>query len=146
LEVLDMLLQDLFGAAMQADKKARLRSLKDLDSAAITLAEACHFLLDPTLPDSELRTAVFTRIPPNMLAQALGDVGALTRPPARCLCKSELALCRSAHRAAHRRRMGHRTTDHLPHLGLHLRSGTSAFGSRTRTGSDLSRRRGASAE
>jgi hypothetical protein len=27
---------------MQADERARLRSLKDLDSAAITLAEACH--------------------------------------------------------------------------------------------------------
>jgi hypothetical protein len=36
---------------MQADKKARLRSLKDLDSAAITLAEACHFLLGKTAED-----------------------------------------------------------------------------------------------
>lgn len=33
LEVLELLLNELFGAAMQADKKARLRSLKDLDSA-----------------------------------------------------------------------------------------------------------------
>ena len=53
-----MLLQNLLGAAMQAGKRGRLRGLKDLDSAAITLAEACHFLLDPALPDRELRTAV----------------------------------------------------------------------------------------
>jgi hypothetical protein len=241
LEVLDMLLQDLFGAAMQADKKARLRSLKDLDLAAITLAEACYFLLDPTLPDSELRTAVFTRIPPNMLAQALGDVGALTRPPDDVFYKELVARYRSVRRflptvlkhiqfgaspcgepvvkaldylrlremkqldqdaplavvskpwqrhvlledgsvdpraytfcaldqlrtAIRRRdvfvspswryadpRIGLLTGGEWDTarpiicrtLGLHLRSGTSAFGSRTRTGSDLSRRRGAPAE
>ena len=96
--VLDVLLLDLFGAAMQADKRAWLRSLKDFDSAAITLAEACHFLLDPALPDSELRTAVFTRIPPNMLAQALGGVGALTRPPDDVFYKELLARYRSVRR------------------------------------------------
>ena len=31
LEVLEMLLDDLFGKAITADKKARLRTLKDLD-------------------------------------------------------------------------------------------------------------------
>jgi hypothetical protein len=72
--------------------------LKDLDSAAITLPEACHFLLDPALPDSELRTAVFTRIPPNMLAQALGDVGALTRPPDDVFYKELVARYRSVRR------------------------------------------------
>jgi hypothetical protein len=61
----------------------------------MTLAEACHFLLDSVLPDSELRTAVFTRIPPNMLAQALGDVGALTRPPDDVFYKELLARYRS---------------------------------------------------
>ena len=115
LEVLDMLLQDLFGAAMQADKKARLRSLKDLDSAAITLAEACYFLLDPTLPDSELRTAVFTRIPPNMLSQALGDVGALTRPPDDVFYKELVARYRSVRRF-------------LPTVLKHIRFGASPCG------------------
>ena len=115
LEVLDMLLQDLFGAAMQADKRARLRSLKDLDSAAITLAEACHFLLDPALPDSELRTAVFTRIPPNMLAQALGDVGALTRPPDDVFYKELVARYRSVRRF-------------LPTVLKHIRFGANSCG------------------
>ena len=47
LEVLEMLLDDLFGKAITADQKARLRTLKDLDQSAAALAEACHLLLDP---------------------------------------------------------------------------------------------------
>jgi len=47
LEVLEMLLDDLFGKAITADKKARLRTLKDLDQSAAALAEACYLLLDP---------------------------------------------------------------------------------------------------
>jgi hypothetical protein len=45
-----------FGDAIKADKKARLRTLKDLDQAAATLASACQMLLDTRLPDAELRT------------------------------------------------------------------------------------------
>jgi hypothetical protein len=51
LEVFEMLLDDLFGKAIRADQKARLRTLKDLDQSAATLAEACHFLLDPDVSD-----------------------------------------------------------------------------------------------
>lgn len=51
LEVLKMLLHDLFGKAITAGQKARLRTLKDLDESAAELAEACHLLLDPELPD-----------------------------------------------------------------------------------------------
>jgi hypothetical protein len=42
LEVLEMLLHDLFGHATQAYTKARLRTLKDLDQAAIVLVKACR--------------------------------------------------------------------------------------------------------
>jgi hypothetical protein len=44
-DVLSMLLRDLFARAEQADRRARLRTLKDLDQAALTLAEACRMLL-----------------------------------------------------------------------------------------------------
>ena len=63
LEVLDRLLRDIFGAAEKADRKARLRSLKDLDALALTLAHACAALLDPALPDNVLRDHVFARVP-----------------------------------------------------------------------------------
>ena len=62
LEVLEMLLHDLFGEAITADQKARLRTLKDLDQSAAALAEACHLLLDPDVPDESLRKKVFAKI------------------------------------------------------------------------------------
>jgi hypothetical protein len=52
---LEILLHELFGDAEKADKKARLRTLKDLDGAAATLADVCRVLLDPALPDDRVR-------------------------------------------------------------------------------------------
>lgn len=80
LEVLEALLRDLFNAAIRADKKARLRTLKDLDKAAATLANACQILLDTGFPDVELRTQLFEKIPRDTLAQAVDGVIALIRP------------------------------------------------------------------
>jgi hypothetical protein len=79
--VLEILLHDLFGQAMQAYKNARLRTLKDLDRAAIMLTEACQPLLDPALPDGKLRATAFAKIPRAALAQALEDIRAMVRPP-----------------------------------------------------------------
>lgn len=50
LEVLEVILPELFGDAVKADRKSRLRSLKDLDETAVTLASACQMLLDDTAP------------------------------------------------------------------------------------------------
>jgi hypothetical protein len=47
LEVLEILFHELFGDAEKADKKSRLRTLKDLDGAAATLADVRRVLLDP---------------------------------------------------------------------------------------------------
>lgn len=80
LEVLEALLCELFGDAIKADKKARLRTLKDLDKAAATLASACEMVLDAMLPDVELRTRLFEKISRDRLAQALDGVNALIRP------------------------------------------------------------------
>ena len=81
LEVLEQLLRGLFADAARADRQARLRTLKDLDRAAILLAAACRVLLDPVVVDADLRDAAFARVPPETLAQALASVEALTRPP-----------------------------------------------------------------
>jgi TnpA family transposase len=80
LEVLEALLRDLFNAAIRADKKARLRSLKDLDKAAATLASACQILLDSSFPDAEVRTILFEKISRDTLIQAVDGVNALIRP------------------------------------------------------------------
>lgn len=71
LEVLEALLRELFGDAIKADNKARQRTMKDLDQAAITLAKACQMVLDDTLSDSELRAKLFEKIPREMLTRAL---------------------------------------------------------------------------
>lgn len=80
LDVLAIVLRDLFAQAEQADRKVRLRTLKDLDKAASTLAEACRLLLDPSLPDGELRERVYAVIGHEELAKALIDVSKLVRP------------------------------------------------------------------
>jgi TnpA family transposase len=80
-EVLDILLHELFGDAVKADKKTRLRGIKDLDRAATVLATACRAFLNPELADSELRSTVFAGTPREILTQALASVDALVRPP-----------------------------------------------------------------
>lgn len=80
LEVLEMLLRELFAHAIKAEKKARLRTLKDLDQAAATLARAVHMVLSPEIEDAEVRAKLFEKIPREMLAQALDGVNAMIRP------------------------------------------------------------------
>jgi TnpA family transposase len=79
--MLENVLHDLFNGAKKADKETRLRTIKDLDRAASTLAVACKALLDAALPDDALRTTVFQKTPRSTLAQALDEVEKLVRPP-----------------------------------------------------------------
>ena len=81
LEVFEGLLGDLFGNAEKADKKSRLRTLKDLDEATATLVLACRWLIDPELPDDRVRAKVFENIPKALLESALENASTLIRPP-----------------------------------------------------------------
>lgn len=49
----------MFSDATKAGEKARLRTIKDLDLAASQLGLVCHLILDPNVPDVELRAAIF---------------------------------------------------------------------------------------
>jgi TnpA family transposase len=80
MEVLETLLSDLFKEAKAAQKRARLRSLKDLDQAAGTLAEACKIILDTEQSEGDLRAQVFSLIPRDQLEKAFAEVSALIRP------------------------------------------------------------------
>ena len=80
LEVLEALLRDLFSNVERADKKARLRSLKDLDSSAATLAAACKVVLDSSISDDNVRAWLFNDLPRATLEKALEEVNALIRP------------------------------------------------------------------
>jgi TnpA family transposase len=81
LQVLEILLRDLFNRASRADQKARLRSLKDLDAAAMVLVRACSFLLDSTLESGKVRIKIFETIQKEQLAEAIQEVSTLVRPP-----------------------------------------------------------------
>lgn len=80
LEVLEALLRDLYSGALKADKKARLRTLKDLDQATTILANACKLVLDSRVPDAALRGQVFENISRETLTEALEGVNELIRP------------------------------------------------------------------
>ncbi len=81
LEVFEMFVNEVFSDAQTEDRKTRLRSLKDLDALATTLTEAMGLVVDLSIPDDALRSAVFTQIPREALVQTLQDIGQLVRPP-----------------------------------------------------------------
>ena len=80
-DLLDILITEIFSNATKAGEKARLRTIKDLDTAASQLGRACRLVLDPLIPDAELRIAIFKAVQREDLESALGQVDALVRPP-----------------------------------------------------------------
>jgi hypothetical protein len=80
LDVLDMLVENLLDRVEHDGERARLRTLRDLDAAALRLRDACLILLDETRPDAELRAGVFAHISREQLAAATERVGELARP------------------------------------------------------------------
>jgi len=81
LTVLDQLLGALLSRVMRQGERARLRTLRDLDAAALRLREACQVLLDYGYRDPAVREAAFARVAAEDLAEAVAVVAALTRAP-----------------------------------------------------------------
>lgn len=80
LDVLDLLTTYIAGEAKKLGQKKRLRSLKDLDKSALALAEVCAMILNESMQDELLRSAVFARIPRAKLAESIATVHELARP------------------------------------------------------------------
>ncbi|MBV8817443.1 MAG: DUF4158 domain-containing protein, partial [Acidobacteriaceae bacterium] len=81
LDLLDILITEIFSDATKAGEKARLRTIKDLDAAAMQLGQACQLVLDPDVSDADLRSAIFNVVQREELQSALGQVVSLVRPP-----------------------------------------------------------------
>jgi TnpA family transposase len=81
LDLLDILITEIFSEAAKASDKARLRTIKDLDAAAVRLSQVCRLVLDPEVPGAELRAAIFAATTPEDLQTAVGQVDSLVRPP-----------------------------------------------------------------
>ncbi|HIC0816127.1 TPA: DUF4158 domain-containing protein, partial [Citrobacter freundii] len=67
-DVLDMLILNITREAKKTGQKKRLRTLKDLDRAALLLARACALLLDEDTGDDLLRKTIFSSVPVARLA------------------------------------------------------------------------------
>ena len=80
LDLLDQLVTAMLARVEHAGQRRRLRTLKDLDSAALLLHEACLVLLDPACNDRLVRDAVFARVPRDQLTQAVAQVADLVGP------------------------------------------------------------------
>ena len=85
LDLFDALVSDMIATSRGLDRKERMRTLKDLDSAALTMHEACEPLLDPTLPNEmslgEVRAQVFAQTGEQDLRKAIDTVSSVARPP-----------------------------------------------------------------
>ncbi|MGB5631837.1 MAG: Tn3 family transposase, partial [Waterburya sp.] len=81
LDVLNLLVKDILAKSQKDGKKNRLRTLKDLDHAALQLATACKVLVNPETEDNQVREEVWQRLTPEQLSSAIADVEDIARPP-----------------------------------------------------------------
>src|SRR3954447_19265049 len=80
IDLFDAVATTMFTQANTASKEARLRSLRDLDAAALRLRDVGNVLLDEATPDQEVRAAVFALIGRDALSAAVERIGALAEP------------------------------------------------------------------
>jgi len=80
IDVLDLLIETLLDRVEHEGERGRLRTLRDLDAAALRLREACLIVLDDAQPDAQIRSAVFAHVPREQLVAASARVGELARP------------------------------------------------------------------
>jgi hypothetical protein len=79
-ELAEALLTDLLKDAESADKKARLRSLHDLDNAAILLGDMARLVFEENaLPLDQWRDALFEQFPRDDLLAAMAEVDTIAR-------------------------------------------------------------------
>jgi TnpA family transposase len=72
---------EAFTDAAKIGKKARLRTIRDLDAAALQLRRAGSVLIDDTVEDDAVRAAAFAIVPRAMLTAALEQINVIVRPP-----------------------------------------------------------------
>jgi hypothetical protein len=82
LDLFDQLLTKLLARSARRGQQGRLRSLKDMDAAALQLQAVCQLLLDETdHPDTTLRATIFAQVPRDQVQAVVDLVRTLARPP-----------------------------------------------------------------
>lgn len=80
LDLLDLLTTGVSSDAKKIGQKKRLRTLKDLDKAALSLAKACTQFLNESTTNANLREAIYTLVPKEKLLESIEVVNNLARP------------------------------------------------------------------
>ena len=81
IELAEALLIDMIKTAEAAEEKARLRSLRDLDAAALLLAGMSQMVLDDDeLPLNAWREALFKKLPRSEIEAAQARIEAIAKP------------------------------------------------------------------
>lgn len=78
LDVLDMLVRDLLARSVSSGKKARLRTLRDLDAAALSLAEISEQVITAPWTDEQARAFLMEK--ETRITQAISTIYELARP------------------------------------------------------------------
>jgi TnpA family transposase len=81
LDVFDLLMSDITRDAHQDGEQERLRTLHDLDAAALQLWDALQILLDENVDAAAVRSRTFAQIPRERVLNAGSQVEQLARPP-----------------------------------------------------------------
>ncbi len=82
LDMFDDFVATAFGRAERRGIKSRMKTLPELDSAALKLRDACIVFLDPGFTDlARMREAAFERVPRVEVEEAMTAIGNLARPP-----------------------------------------------------------------
>ena len=81
LDLLDLVITDILHDAQTEGEQQRLRTLRDLDAAALQLWEAIQVLLDEQIDDTAVRRQTFLQLPRQRLVEAGTQVETLARPP-----------------------------------------------------------------
>ena len=80
LDLLDAFTDKIFREARDAGKKKRMRTLRDLDKAALDLRTACECVLDDNIPPERLKEMIFAQISRSQLQNSSLRVAELARP------------------------------------------------------------------
>lgn len=80
LDILDLLITGITSEAKKIGQKNRLRSLKDLDKSALTLAAICTLILSEDTEDTQLREAIFSNWPKEEVAKSITAINTIARP------------------------------------------------------------------
>ena len=80
LDILMQIIRAVFQANDRDRDRDRLRTLHDLDQAALVLQAVCQLVLDLDQPDATLRTHIFALHAPPAVAAAVAEVQARIRP------------------------------------------------------------------